>query len=135
VALSAEQREDMMSAINITPFTDVLLVLLIIFMVAATASNQNAFNIKLPKEAADLEDKPTYVIVHIATDNIIWIADKYKVDLTQVYPYLRRLKEERRTNLIIIKADQGVEYGTVITVMDHAKRAGLTRVALATQSK
>lgn len=132
---ASDQDADVMAEINITPFTDVLLVLLIIFMVAATAVVQNGFNINLPKEAttASAED-PSGIIVSVAVPDKISVNGQ-SVPASDLEGYLRRLKENKNTDRVVITADDDVEYLQVVGVMDAAKAAGLTGIAMAAQAK
>lgn len=125
--------QDTMADINITPFTDVLLVLLIIFMVAATAVVQNGFNINLPKQATTTGPEDTSgIIVSIAMPDKITVNGDV-VASKDLEAYLHRLKENKNTDRVVITADDEVEYVQVIGVMDSAKAAGLTGIAMAAQ--
>lgn len=124
--------EDMMAEINITPFTDVLLVLLIIFMIAATSVIQNGFNISLPTAIKSDDASNANIIVSITKNNTIYVgASPLRED--ELLAYLKRLKKAKNTDRVIIMADGNVEYSKVIAVMDKAKDADLTQIALATQ--
>ena len=127
--------QDTMADINITPFTDVLLVLLIIFMVAATAVVQNGFNINLPKQAttASSEDTSGIVVSVAVPDKITVNGDS--VASKDLEAYLRRLKENKNTDRVVITAEDEVDYLQVVSVMDSAKAVGLTGIALAAQPK
>jgi biopolymer transport protein ExbD len=132
---AGDGEQDVMADINITPFTDVLLVLLIIFMVAATAVVQNGFNINLPK--ASTTSGPTdasQIIVSIKVPDQISVSGT-PVPIGDLEGYLRRLKENKNTDSVIIMAEDDVEYAQVIAVMDAAKAAGLTGIAMAAQPK
>ncbi|MHB2017959.1 MAG: ExbD/TolR family protein [Candidatus Xenobia bacterium] len=126
--------DDLMAEINITPFTDVLLVLLIIFMVSATAMVQAGFNIKLPQAAAHDPQKPSPVTLNVTQDGRIHI-DSDVMTLAELPPYLQQLKERVKTDHVVIIADERVPYGQVISVMDAARAAGLVNVGLAARRK
>lgn len=125
--------DEVLSEINITPFTDVLLVLLIIFMIAATAVVQNGFNINLPKAATTTTaDNPQNIIVSITKANEVFVgSDKMKEE--EIVPLLKRMKKARNTDRVIILAEPTVKYSRVITLMDFAKQAELNQIALAIQ--
>ncbi|MBM3460615.1 MAG: biopolymer transporter ExbD [Armatimonadetes bacterium] len=124
--------QDMMAEINITPFTDVLLVLLIIFMIAATAVMQDGLNINLPKAITEEEANNSNIVISITRDKTVYVGSR---SLTQqeLVQYLARLKRAKNTDKVIIMADATVPYGTVIDIMDKAKDADLTQIALATK--
>lgn len=124
--------DETFAEINITPLTDCILVLLIIFMIAATAIAQTGFNIKLPKVASKEETPPAQIDISVTSAGDIYVG-AHKVKLNVLYPYLRNLASSKHTNRVVIKGDQDVQYGIVIRVMDASKRAGLSSIALATQ--
>lgn len=127
--------QDVMADINITPFTDVLLVLLIIFMVAATAVVQNGFNINLPKETSTATvDDPSAIVVSVAVPDRISVNGQ-AVAAADLEGFLRRLKENKNTDRVVITAEDNVEYLQVVAVMDSAKAAGLSGIAMAAQPK
>lgn len=125
---------NLLAEINITPFTDVLLVLLIIFMVAATAVMQYGFNINLPKAVTSAtEPFDRDIVVSINKENQIHIGNNPdQVDRDNVLSSLKRLKTDKNTDRVVIMAEGVVKYANVIWVMDVAKAAGLGSIALAT---
>jgi biopolymer transport protein ExbD len=114
----------MISDINITPFTDVCLVLLIIFMVTATFLTQNmGLNIALPKATSSQQLPPREVT--------IWVnkAGQIKVDEAWVTPrdlisLLQQKLGAAQVRAVTIRGDERVPYGTVVTIMDAATRLG-----------
>jgi biopolymer transport protein ExbD len=126
-----ENQEELMAEINITPFTDVLLVLLIIFMITATAIIQNGFNINLPKAVTHEEATNANIVVSVTKDGKIFVGEK-EVSEPELLDTLKELKKERNTDRVIILADGTVYYSKIIAVMDKAKEAELTSIALAT---
>lgn len=131
---AGEGSDDVMAEINITPFTDVLLVLLIIFMLAATAVVQSGFNINLPKAVARVEANNENIIVTIAKGGATFVGSR-AVPVDDLTSFLKRLKQARHTDQVIIMADGDTPYAKVIQVMDKAKAADLTQIALATTPK
>jgi biopolymer transport protein ExbD len=133
VAVSAgDNDEDMMSTINITPFTDVLLVLLIIFMVAASSVMQS--EVKLPTAMTKEEANNSNIVITITADDRVSVGSR-QLNGDELLPYLKRLKREKNTDRVIIMADGKTLCATVLGVMDKAKEAELTAIALATEHK
>jgi len=133
VAVSTGQNEEeVMSTINITPFTDVLLVLLIIFIILASVTKEP----KLP--IAKNADKV------ISSDIVVLIDEKNKIQVgskviteENAPETFRELKANTGGKLksIIIKADPKASYGTILRVMDAAKSADLIDFGLANKTE
>lgn len=118
---------------NIVPFTDILLVLLVIFMVV-TPSLMKGVNVKLP-EAANTANQPKsgeLITVHLKEDGTIYIDDKQVEDISKLTTMLEdRLEEKKKTsNKILLRADINVEYGKVVDVMNEIKNAQIEDVGL-----
>jgi biopolymer transport protein ExbD len=129
VAVSTSQgEEDVMSTINITPFTDVLLVLLIIFIILASVTKEP----KLPIAKNSEKVLPSQIVVIIDAKNKIQVGSD-SVDEAGVSAAFEKLAAGtgHRLKTIIIKADPKTSFGTIIRVMDAAKNADLTGFGLA----
>ncbi len=126
--------------INITPLTDIFLVLLIIFMVTTTAIAQSGadeagFKVNLPKGAkSDAGAVARDVTVAVLADGRAVVGGKVQDDAA-----LRATFDEARTKnpdtLVLFQADEGVIHGRVVQVMELARQAGLTRLAIATRAQ
>ncbi len=122
-----------MSTINITPFTDVLLVLLIIFMILTSLLKPPA--VPEAKNKVKVTNSPlVMIIVHNAKTNKdeIQVGAEQNIPKTQIYDHMKiYFQQFGKADDIIIKAAPTVKYGTVLTVMDAAKAAGFTQFGLA----
>ncbi len=130
--VGASPEEDVMSTINITPFTDVLLVLLIIFMILTALLKPPP--VPEAKNKVKVTQSPLVMIIsHNATtnqDDIQVGADT--IPKTQIYDHMKvYFQQFGKADDIIIKAAPSVKFGTVLTVMDAAKAAGFLQFGLA----
>ncbi len=122
-----------LSEINVTPFVDVMLVLLIIFMVTAPMMQQG-LNIELPETKSAgiaVPDKP--FILTIDKNKQIFIAETL-VPLSQLGAKASAILKARKDRQIYIQADKLVEYGVVAEVLAEMRSAGLYQVSLITKS-
>lgn len=124
---SAESRE--IHDINVTPFIDVMLVLLIIFMVAAPLATVD-IRVNLPASSAQPQprpDKPVYLT--IKADKQLYLGDA----LTTSDRLSEQLNEQTKADkdtTIFLQADKAVDYATLMTVMDTLRTAGYLKVGL-----
>ena len=121
-----------MSEINVTPFVDVMLVLLIIFMVAAPLMTVGV-PLELPKTAAQSlpteQEEP--LTISLAPDGGLAIQST-EVSDGDLIPRLAAIMTERKGNKLFIRADSGVSYGRVAQVMGALQAAGYTSLGLVT---
>lgn len=122
----------MLSEINVTPFVDVMLVLLVIFMVTAPMM-QHGFDVDLPQvKAATIQTKEQPLIVTVAKDKKIKI-QTFEVTLDRLVPKLKLIYENRTDKDIYLKADKSVPYGFVMEVMAGIKEAGFEKMGMITE--
>lgn len=123
--------------INLIPFIDVLLVVLIFLMLSTTYSKFTELQVKLPAaDAAQLRDYPNEVIVAVSSDG------RYKVNknlvngrgIAPLGEALSLAAKAGKDSVIIISADATATHQAVITVMEAARRQGLTQITFATQN-
>lgn len=118
--------------INVTPMVDVMLVLLIIFMVAAPMMT-SGINVDLPKTAAkpvNADTKP--ITVTVREDGAVYLGDNV-VDMNQLVEQLRAVSQNDSDHRIFVKGDQRINYGRVMEVMGRITAGGFTHVALLAQ--
>jgi biopolymer transport protein TolR len=124
--------EDLNSEINVVPFIDVMLVLLVIFMVTAPMLQQGV-EVNLPKaSAAPLKGKSEQIIVSVSRDGIISIGAGNKVPLAEVGKKVAAVLETRpqEDRRVFIKADKDINYGLVMELMGNLHSAGVTNIGL-----
>jgi biopolymer transport protein ExbD len=129
VAVSTGGGEDeVTSTINITPFTDVLLVLLIIFIILASVTKEP----RLPDAHNKEKVTPSQILVRIDDKNNISIGSNL-VPISEAKDAFSTLQDqtEHRFKSVIIKADPHASYGVILQVMDAAKSVDLTDFGLA----
>ena len=123
--------------INLIPFIDVLLVILIFLMLTTTYSKFTELQLTLPvADAEQQRDHPKEVIVAVAADGR-YAVNKTGVEGKSVYalaPILRAAAQAGPDSIVIISADATAPHQAVVTVMEAARRVGLTQITFATQS-
>jgi len=121
-----------MSQINVTPFVDVMLVLLVIFMITAPLLTVGV-QVDLPEtEAGPIsgDDEPLSIL--ITRDNVIFLQET-EVELGDLVPKLMAISDRRTDMRIFLRADEAIPYGQVMQVMGTVNRAGFKKVALVTK--
>lgn len=122
----------LMSDINVTPFVDVMLVLLVIFMVTAPMMMQGV-DVSLPEATAEpLESEKEHLIITINTQNQIFIND-FEVAIDGLGEKLEKILEGRSDREVFLKADKDISYGTVVHVMAEIKGAGVEKLGMVTE--
>ncbi len=118
------------SEINVTPFVDVMLVMLIIFMVA-TPMMSSGLDVDLPqtKQVESLPTESDHMILTVRRDGALFL-DEYRVDnLDQLEGYLKSLVKEKNKTLFL-QADKEVSYGIVVDVMGRIKFVGIEKLGV-----
>jgi len=119
------------ASINITPLTDIFLVLLIIFMVATAVTIESAAHVDLPKLQAPTQDqKPKGVTVTYTSDHQIYV-NGGNVSERNLAPALRDALSRASDKLVVFDGDPRVILGDMVRILDIAKSAGAAQIALA----
>ena len=127
----SEGDEAIVAEINITPLTDVFLVLLIIFMVTSSVVANQSKNIDLP--GAEVSDNtPQGVTVTVEKDGQMLVNDVPTPE-AQLYAALEKALSDTREKLVILRGDRKVLLGQAVNILDLAQQAGATGIALATK--
>ena len=121
-----------MGEINVVPLVDVMLVLLIIFMVAAPMMVQG-LEVKLPETDADsLKQSEELLVLTVTKDSKLYL-DEFAVEVTGLADKLKNIAERRTETKVYLRADQDVPYGMVVKVMAEARKAGITNLGMVTE--
>lgn len=123
------RRYQPLSEINVTPFVDVMLVLLIVFMVTAPLLTVGV-PVDLPKARAQtLSDPDEPLVVSVNAEGVLFVQDT-EVEIENLVPRLVAITENKPDTRIFVRGDRRIDYGRVMEVMSTVNSAGFTRVAL-----
>jgi biopolymer transport protein TolR len=134
VGRPASGRRSCLSQINVTPFVDVMLVLLIIFMVTAPMLDQGVL-VDLPKvaDAPGLPAQQEPLVVTMERNGQISIGSARIDKVEQLGPVLQQALKGKPEREVFLEADQKVPYGRVVQVMAAVKRAGVEKLGMVTR--
>lgn len=125
--------DPIVAEINVTPLTDIFLVLLIIFMVTSTALTQQGAPVDLPRSGSGVA-RPDGLVVTATADDRIEV-DGVPVELAGLADLLRAKLEENGTRSVILQGDRMVVLERAIEIMSAAREAGAEKIAIATEPK
>ena len=133
--LNDSEDESIVAEINITPLTDIFLVLLIIFMISSSAMLEGGLQVKLPTAktpslAQNQAGKPLFIT--IAKDGQISINES-KVSEQSLPAKIQETLQGSADKTVVIRGDEGILLGKAVMIMDAARAAGAEKIALATQ--
>ncbi len=121
-----------LSEINVTPFVDVMLVLLIVFMITAPLLTVGV-PIELPKtKAKSIAESEEPLVITVNAEGVVFIQDT-EVEIENLVPRLKAITENKADTRIYLRGDRNVDYGRVMEVMGTINMAGFTRVAMITE--
>jgi len=120
-----------LSDINVTPFVDVVLVLLIIFMLTAPIL-QSGIEVEVPKTRTVKEITEERVVISIDRKQRVYLGND-PVNINEIADKLHQKVRDPEGQSIFIRADEDVPFGAFATVMDAVKQAGITNVSIVTQ--
>jgi biopolymer transport protein TolR len=128
-----EEANRPLSEINVTPFVDVMLVLLVIFMVTAPLL-QYGVEVDLPESSRQpLEIPKEQVVLSISKDRTIYV-DRYKTSLPELGKKLEAIYKNKQRKEIFLQADKNVPYGFVVQTMAVIRAAGIDQMGLITET-
>jgi biopolymer transport protein TolR len=126
-----EKVGDALSEINVTPFVDVVLVLLIIFMITAPMLSSSV-EVNLPQTSLEPQKSKERLVVTITRDKKVFIQNR-RVTFRDLEEGLQQFAAGAVEKSILLRADRQLDYGTVLLVMSKIKKAGIEEVGLATE--
>lgn len=126
--------DEAIADINITPFVDIILVILIIFMVTTPILLNPSIQIQLPKAASGEESSATQLNLTIAADGTTALNGK-NATLEEIAKFVAELAKTHPEQQAMIAADQNVAHGKVVAVIDVIKSAGIRKFAISTDRK
>lgn len=126
-------RRQPLAEINVTPFVDVMLVLLIVFMVTAPLLTVGV-PVELPKtEAAQLVDRDEPLIVSVDVEGKIFLQEQER-SLETLIATLQAVRAERPDAVVYVRGDRTIAYGQVMSVMGALVAAGVTKLSLVAET-
>ncbi len=120
-----------LSEINVTPFVDVVLVLLVMFMVTAPIL-QSGIDVAVPKTRTVKEITEERLVISIDKQQRVFLGND-PVNINEIAARLHQKIRDPEGQSIFIRADENVPFGAFATVMDSIKQAGITNVSIVTQ--
>lgn len=130
--MAGGKNNQFMSDINVTPFVDVMLVLLIIFMVTAPMMIQGV-DVSLPEATSQpLPSDKEHLVITVDKDRQVFIND-LQVSIDFLREKLKKILEGRLEREVYLRADKDVAYGMVVRVMSEIKGAGIAKLGMVTE--
>ena len=120
------------SEVNITPLIDIVFIMLIFFIVTATFVKEAGIDVNKPDAPTAEVKKKANILIAIDANNNIWL-DRRKIDIRSVIPNIKRLRSENPEGSVVIQADEESKNKMLVEVMDAARQAGVTNIALAAE--
>ena len=120
------------SEVNLTPMLDVVFIMLIFFIVTASFVKESGIDVNRPDAATAIRQERGNILVAITSTGQIWI-DRKQVDPRSVRAHIARLQAENPQGAVVIQADKASKNGLLVQVMDAARLAGVSNVALAAE--
>jgi len=127
-----EEEAGIVAEINVTPLTDIFLVLLIIFMVTTTAAHEEGKNIDLPSAEVSEQTTPKGVTVEVSNSGDVRV-NEVATPASELLATLTRAVSEADDKVVVLKGDKSVLLGQAVDILDLAQKAGAEGIAIATQ--
>lgn len=131
---STKEKYKLSSEINITPFVDVMLVLLVIFMVTAPMMISGV-NVNLPQtSAAPITGNDEPLTITVTSKGEVYLQD-IAIDMQTLVPKLIAVTHEKKDSRILVRGDKDANYGMIMSVVGAINEAGYNHISLITQLK
>jgi len=135
VRITDSDEESIVAEINITPLTDIFLVLLIIFMISSSAMLEGGLNVKLPSAKAsslaqNAAGNPIYITISKEGQILV---DKEAADESNLAATIKTALANTSEKVVVIRGDESIFLGKAVKIMDAARDAGAEKIAIATQ--
>ncbi len=131
---NSRKKNKSINQINVTPFVDVMLVLLIVFMITAPLLTVGV-SVDLPKtKATQLSSKGDPIVVSIKKNGDLYIQER-AIDVVQLLPRLKAISSGNKNLRIYVRGDKNVPYGIVLDTIAKIKSSGFKKVALVAKLK
>ena len=126
----SRRERDSFNEINITPLTDIFLVLLVIMMVIAPLLDQQGLSLAVPNnvEVQDIKNESKLISV-LVTDNDTYIADENEIDILDISNYIKQ-KSATHTDGLLILSEPEASHGALVKLMDIARNAGVNSITV-----
>jgi len=126
--------QTLMAEINITPFTDVILVLLIIFMIATPLISQSNIEVKLPQASStDIIEEPKLIYITITGEGVLYFENKV-LRSKELKNKINVLLEKNQDLKVVVAADQACRFQEVVGVIDILQETGVKSLNIATKT-
>jgi biopolymer transport protein TolR len=134
VGQNGNRRRTMLAQINVTPFVDVMLVLLIIFMITAPMMEKGV-DVALPEveNAPNLSAVKEPLVITVTRKGEIMVGSNRVENAAKLTPVLLQVLSEREDKTVYLEADKAVPYGHVVKVMAAVKQAGVVKLGMVAQ--
>ncbi|MCC6545071.1 MAG: biopolymer transporter ExbD [Nitrospirae bacterium] len=127
-----DRKDRLLSDINMVPFVDIVLVLLIIFMISAPLMYRG-IDVDLPKSSVNTIKQEQRIMLIVDRFGNIYVDDR-KVPMGGIESAIRQKSYDGAEVTVYLKADRSVPYGTIVSVMDKVKGMGIDKLGMVTES-
>lgn len=132
--LGSRRKSQEEAQVDMTSMLDIVFIMLIFFIVTSSFVKESGVEVNRPQASNSVSQKDASIFIAVTAQNEIYI-DKRVVDKERVQATLEHLITEQPNASVVIQADEFAFNGTVVSVMDSAKGAGISNIALATEQK